>query len=93
MAENEARFCPICRGEMEFLPRYYIWRYTAHGLFLHNQLEPHEQSSSPTSADLQGVRAGQPTPHLLVLRCHSPVSHRALSYIPVHLAGAARPRG
>ncbi len=43
MVENEPRFCPICRGAMEFLPRYYIWRCTEHGLFVHNQLEPHEQ--------------------------------------------------
>lgn len=43
MVENEARYCPICRGAMEFLARYYIWRCAEHGLFLHNQLEPHEQ--------------------------------------------------
>jgi hypothetical protein len=28
---------------MEFLARYYIWRCAEHGLFIHNQLEPHEQ--------------------------------------------------
>jgi len=28
---------------MEFIPRYYIWRCAEHGLFVHNQLEPHEQ--------------------------------------------------
>ena len=43
MVENEARFCPICRGAMEFLARYYIWRCAEHWLFVHNQLQPHEQ--------------------------------------------------
>jgi hypothetical protein len=28
---------------MEFIQRYYIWRCPEHGLFLHNQLQPHEQ--------------------------------------------------
>jgi hypothetical protein len=43
MEENTARFCPVCKEEMEFIPRYYIWRCAEHGLFLHNHLEPHQQ--------------------------------------------------
>ena len=43
MEENTARFCPVCKGEMEFIPRYYIWRCAEHGLLQHHQLEPHEQ--------------------------------------------------
>jgi hypothetical protein len=43
MAENDRRFCPVCKAAMEFMPRHYIWRCAEHGLFLHQQLEPHEQ--------------------------------------------------
>jgi hypothetical protein len=43
MTENNTRFCPVCRGAIEFIPRYYIWRCAEHGLFVHNQLKPHEQ--------------------------------------------------
>jgi ribosomal protein L37AE/L43A len=43
MAENDAYYCPVCRAKMEFLSRYYIWRCQEHGLFLHSQLQPHEQ--------------------------------------------------
>lgn len=41
--DSDARFCPVCKGQMEFLQRYYIWRCAEHGLFLHNQLQPHER--------------------------------------------------
>jgi hypothetical protein len=43
MGEYDTRFCPVCKAAMEFIPRHYIWRCTKHGLFLHHQLEPHEQ--------------------------------------------------
>ena len=43
MAEDKVRFCPVCTEAMELIPRYYIWRCAEHGLFMHNQLEPHEQ--------------------------------------------------
>ena len=43
MTENNARFCPVCRGAIEFIARYHIWRCAEHGLFVHHQLEPHEQ--------------------------------------------------
>jgi hypothetical protein len=43
MEENTVRFCPVCKEEMECIPRHYIWRCAEHGLFLHNYLEPHEQ--------------------------------------------------
>jgi len=43
MEEDTVRFCPVCKAEMEFIPRYYIWRCAEHGLFVHTQLEPHEQ--------------------------------------------------
>ena len=43
MEENTVRFCPVCKEEMEWIPRYYIWRCAEHGLFLHTYLEPHEQ--------------------------------------------------
>jgi hypothetical protein len=33
MAEYNARFCPICRGAMDFIPRHYICRCAEHGLF------------------------------------------------------------
>jgi hypothetical protein len=43
MAEYNTRFCPICRGAMEFIRRRYICRCAEHGLFQDHQLEPHEQ--------------------------------------------------
>ena len=43
MTEHNTRFCPVCRGAMECIPHYYIWRCAEHGLFVHNQLELHEQ--------------------------------------------------
>lgn len=43
MPGDEARFCPVCQASMEFIARYYIWRCAQHGLFVHSQLEPHEQ--------------------------------------------------
>ncbi len=43
MDGNEVRFCPICKTEMEFINRYYLWRCAEHGLFQHHQLEPHAQ--------------------------------------------------
>jgi hypothetical protein len=43
MGEHDTRFCPVCKATMEFIPRYYIWRCQEHGLFLYDQLEPHEQ--------------------------------------------------
>jgi hypothetical protein len=43
MAEDKSRFCPVCPEAMEFIPHYYIWRCAGHGLFIDNQLEPHEQ--------------------------------------------------
>jgi hypothetical protein len=43
MTENTARFCPVCKEGMEFISRYFVWRCAQHGLFVHNQLEPHEQ--------------------------------------------------
>jgi predicted amidophosphoribosyltransferase len=39
----DKRFCPVCQAEMEFIMRYYIWRCAEHGLFQHQQLEPHER--------------------------------------------------
>jgi hypothetical protein len=43
MDDSDVRLCPVCKGQMEFIQRYYIWRCPEHGLFLHNQLQPHEQ--------------------------------------------------
>jgi len=43
MDGNEARFCPVCKAEMLFIGRYYIWRCAEHGLFQHHQLQPQEQ--------------------------------------------------
>jgi hypothetical protein len=43
MDGGDARFCPVCKGQMEFIQCYYIWRCPEHGLFWHNQLQPHEQ--------------------------------------------------
>jgi hypothetical protein len=42
MDEKLTRLCPVCRGGMEFMARYYIWRCAEHGLFLDNQLDPHD---------------------------------------------------
>jgi predicted amidophosphoribosyltransferase len=43
MAEFDTLFCPVCKADMEFVARHYIWRCTEHGLFHHYQLEPQEQ--------------------------------------------------
>lgn len=43
MDGKEMRFCPICRAEMVFISRYYLWRCNEHGLFQHHQVQPHEQ--------------------------------------------------
>lgn len=43
MDSHKALFCPICRAEMEFVARYYIWCCAEHGLFQHHQLSPHPE--------------------------------------------------
>ena len=43
MAEYDKRYCPVCQAAMELIARYYVWRWSEHGLFHHHQLEPHEQ--------------------------------------------------
>ena len=41
MAENTARFCPVCKEGMEFISRYLVWRWAQRGLFVLNQLVKH----------------------------------------------------
>lgn len=43
MDGTDVRYCPICRAELEFISRYYLWRCGQDGLFQDQQLQPHEQ--------------------------------------------------